>query len=227
MAGGEGTRLRPFTHTIPKPLLPIGRRPVAQIIVERLRENHFNEIIMTLGYAAELIRAYFQDGSRFDIPVSYYHEPYAMGTAGCLRRIPALREAPFLLTNGDLLTDLDYAAFLESHAQSGAVLTVASRMGTVPIPYGVLHVEDGAVQGVEEKPDHRFTFNAGIYAISPEALQYLPENGRADMTDLIAELLKAGKSVRSEELTGLWYDLAAVEDFDAALNELSRIGLKF
>jgi NDP-sugar pyrophosphorylase family protein len=126
-----------------------------------------------------------------------------------------------------LLTDLNYAGFLEKHVSSGASLTVASRSGKVPIPYGVLHVENGVVEGVEEKPDHEFTFNAGIYAVSPEALDFLPAEGRCDMTDLIAELLRGGKVVRSEELTGLWYDLAAVEDFDAALNELHRIGLKF
>src|SRR5688500_4640745 len=119
MAGGEGTRLRPFTHTIPKPLLPIGRKPVAQLIIERLASHGFSEIIMSLGYAADLIRAYFQDGSRFGVKITYYEERERLGTAGCLAHLPQLRDEPFLVTNGDLLTDLDYRAMLDNHVAGG------------------------------------------------------------------------------------------------------------
>jgi len=160
MAGGEGTRLRPFTHTIPKPLLPIGRKPVAQIIIERLAAHGITDIIMSVGYAADIIRAYFQDGRRFGVRISYYHEREKLGTAGCLAHLPALRDEPFLVTNGDLLTDLDYRDLLARHNADGAALTVATRTQTVSLPYGVLEIAPpppGApstrrVTGVREKP---------------------------------------------------------------------------
>lgn len=228
MAGGEGTRLRPFTRSIPKPLLPIGRKPVAQIIVERLRDCGIVDVTMTLEYGAELIRAYFQDGSQFGVRIGYFQEPRKMGTAGCLRHLPGLREGgrPFLVTNGDILTDLDYAALLREHDSSGAAMTVATRRGEIAIPYGVLQVDSGAcISGVEEKPTMAYTFNAGVYAISPAALDLIPENPESPgfpMTDLITSLVGAGHEVRSWPIDGLWFDLARVDDFEKALEELER-----
>jgi NDP-sugar pyrophosphorylase family protein len=222
MAGGEGTRLRPFTQTIPKPLLPLGRKPIAQISVERLRECGITEITMTLGYAAELIRAFFQLGAQFGVRVSYYHEPTKMGTAGCLAHIPELREAPFLVSNGDILTDLDYCQFLEEHIASGAALTLATRREQMTIPYGVLKLDGERILGVEEKPAIDYTFNAGIYAVSPSALQLIPREGVFDMTDLVNALLADSQVVRSVPLAGLWFDLARVDDFDKALAQIER-----
>ena len=225
MAGGEGPRLRPFTHTIPKPLLPIGRKPVAQIIIERLASQGFEEIIMSLGYAADLIRAYFQDGRRFGVKISYFEEKERLGTAGCLAHLPALKSEPFLVTNGDLLTDLDYRAMLGDHTASGASLTVATRTQTISLPYGVLNVEGGVVTGVQEKPVHQYACNAGIYAISPDALELVPATGPSDMTDLIARLLQRGSAVKPKEITGYWFDLAQAQDFDRALETLEELGL--
>jgi NDP-mannose synthase len=222
MAGGEGTRLRPFTQTIPKPLLPLGRKPIAQIIVERLRDCGITEITMTLGYAAELIRAFFQTGSQFGVNVKYFHEPTKMGTAGCLAHIPELREVPFLVSNGDILTDLDYCAFLAEHEQSDAALTVATRRENVLIPYGVLQLDGSRVLGVEEKPRMDYCFNAGVYAVSPQCLELVPADRAFDMTDLSNSLLKSGKEVRSVRLEGLWFDLARVDDFEKALAQIEQ-----
>ncbi len=225
MAGGEGTRLRPFTHTIPKPLLPIGRKPVAQLIIERLAEHGFTDVIMSLGYAADLIRAYFQDGKRFGVNITYFEETVRLGTAGCLAHLPELREAPFLVTNGDLLTDLDYSTFLKEHVETGASLTVAVRNQTVNLPYGVLNIENGHVTGVQEKPVHSYACNAGIYALSPDALQLVPQQGPSDMTDLIGRLLEQGRLVKPYEVTGFWFDLAQARDFDKALETLEKMGI--
>lgn len=222
MAGGEGTRLRPFTQTIPKPLLPLGRKPIAQIIVERLRECGITDITMTLGYAAELIRAFFQNGAQFGVKVSYFHEPTKMGTAGCLAHIPELRDAPFLVSNGDILTDLDYCAFLDSHAASGAALSLATRREQITIPYGVLKLEGDRILGVEEKPNMDYCFNAGVYAVSPVALKLIPPDRPFDMTDLVNALLAAGQHVRNVPLNGLWFDLARVDDFEKALAQLEQ-----
>lgn len=222
MAGGEGKRLRPFTHSIPKPLLPIGRKPVAQIIVERLRKAGFEEIIMSLGYGADLIRAFFQDGSQFGAKITYYQEPSKMGTAGCLAHIKGLDGGPFLVTNGDILTDLDYVTFLQAHNNGGAAMTVAVRRDEIAIPYGVLKLNGGDVCEVEEKPVLNYCFNAGIYALSPESVSFVPPGEPSDMTDLITKLLAAKKRVASYALDGLWFDLARVDDFEKALAELER-----
>lgn len=225
MAGGEGTRLRPFTHTIPKPLLPIGRKPVAQMIIERLAEHGFTDIVMSLGYAADLIRAYFQDGRRFGVNITYYEEKQKLGTAGCLAHLPELRGEAFLVTNGDLLTNLDYSDLLQCHAASGASLTVATRTETVSLPYGVLHLEDGAVTGVQEKPVHTYACNAGIYALSPSVIDLVPPDTPSDMTDLISKLLQQGQSVRPYEVSGYWFDLAEARDFDRAIETLGKMDL--
>ncbi len=225
MAGGEGTRLRPFTHTIPKPLLPIGRKPVAQLIIERLADHGFTEIIMSLGYAADLIRAYFQDGKRFGVRITYYQEKEKLGTAGCLAHLPKLREEPFLVTNGDLLCDLNYRDLLDKHVASNAGLTVAVRTETLTLPDGVLHLDNGNVTGVQEKPVHSYVCNAGIYALSPDSVRQVPADQPSDMTDLIARLLESGIAVRPYEVTGYWFDLAEARDFDRAIQTLGEMGL--
>lgn len=222
MAGGEGKRLRPFTNSIPKPLLPIGRKPIAQIIIERLRDAGFTRVIMSLEYGADLIRAYFRDGSPFGIEIAYYQEPHKLGTAGCLANIPELAAATFLVTNGDILTDLDYAAFLAGHMASDAALTVATRREVISVPYGVLELNNGHVSGVTEKPSYDLWINAGIYALSPPAVGLIPAGRKFDMTDLVAAVAKGGGAVRAHEITGLWHDLATVEDFEKASEEITR-----
>ena len=223
MAGGEGTRLRPFTHSIPKPLLPIGRKPIAQIIVERLRDCSIPRITMAVNYGADLVRAYFGNGSQFGVQIDYYHEPRKLGTAGALAHIDGLDDAPFLVTNGDILTGLDYGAFLAGHGASGAAMTVATRQDAMTIPYGVLKfAENGLIAGVDEKPRTDYTFSAGVYAISPGAVAAIPTKGPFDMTDLINRLVGEGAVVRNHAVEALWFDLANVDDFEKALAELER-----
>jgi NDP-sugar pyrophosphorylase family protein len=222
MAGGEGRRLRPFTYTIPKPLLPVGKRPIAEIIVTRLRDCGIADLIMTLGSGGDLIRAYFRDGSQFGVRISYFQETAPLGTGGCLKRIPELREAPFLVTNGDILTDVDFSELLDAHTASQAVLTVGTRWDESTIPYGVLDVENGHVRSVEEKPTRRYCFNAGVYGVSPAAIDFIPEDGVFDMTDLINQAVAADSEVRAFELSGLWFDLARVDDFEKAIARLEQ-----
>jgi NDP-sugar pyrophosphorylase family protein len=222
MAGGEGARLRPFTYSIPKPLLPIGRKPIAQIIVERLRECGICDIVMSVNYGADLIRAFFQDGSQFGVRISYYQEAQRLGTAGCLAHIPGLRDGPLLVTNGDILTVTDYARFVRDHGESGAALTVATRRETMTIPYGVLELDGDTVRSVEEKPTMAYCFSAGIYALSPTALELVPADRAFDMTDLVNALAVAGNRVRAAQLEGVWYDLARAGDFDRALAEIEK-----
>jgi NDP-sugar pyrophosphorylase family protein len=222
MAGGEGTRLRPFTHVIPKPLLPIGRRPVAHIIIERLAAAGFPRVLMTLEYGAELIQAYFRDGQQFGVEIDYHREPRKLGTAGCLGDVAELRSrtGAFLVSNGDVLTDLDYAEFLRRHEQSGAALTVATWAERISVRYGMMRVEEGRVLGVDEKPVLSFPINAGIYALSPRVLDLIPHGREFPMTDLINAALAAGQEVRAEAVEGIWFDLSCTEDFEKATARL-------
>ena len=223
MAGGEGTRLRPFTHSIPKPLLPIGRKPIAQIIIERLRDCGILHITMAVNYGAELIRAYFGHGTQFGVQLDYYHEPRKLGTAGALAQIIKPDDEPFLVTNGDILTVLDYGAFLQNHVAAKAAMTVATRNDTMTIPYGVLRFNaDGNVEGVTEKPSTNYIFSAGIYALAPSVVAHIPHEQPLDMTDLINTLAATGEVVRAHPIEGLWFDLANVDDFEKALAELEQ-----
>lgn len=220
MAGGEGLRLRPFTHTIPKPLLPLGRKPVAQLIIERLAQCGIRNVIMALGYRSDLIRAFFQDGSQFGVSIRYFTDPTKLGTAGALAYLEDLDRAPFLVTNGDIIADLDYAEFLRAHAQSQALISVAIREATLPIPYGVVETDNERVVAITEKPAYTYRFNAGIYALSPAARRLVPRGQPYDMTDLISAAIAQGHFVRAVPLTGFWYDLARVDDFEHALREI-------
>jgi mannose-1-phosphate guanylyltransferase len=222
MAGGEGTRLRPFTHVIPKPLLPIGRRPVAHVIVDRLAHFGIRDVVMTLEYGAPLIQAYFRDGSQFGVRLSYYQEPKKRGTAGALRDIGILvgRKESFLVTNGDVLTDLDYRGFLQRHGASGAAMTVATWAERITVRYGVMEVEAGEVRGVQEKPVLSFPVNAGVYAVHPRLLKLIPEDQEFPMTDLINAALGVGERVRAEPIPGLWFDLSCTGDFEKAATRL-------
>ncbi len=220
MAGGEGLRLRPFTRTIPKPLLPIGRKPVAQLIIERLAQCGIRDVIMALGYQSDLIRAFFQDGSQFGVRIRYFVDPTKLGTAGALAYLDDIADRPFLVTNGDIIADVDYARFLDEHVESGAAMSVAVREATVPIPYGVVEVSEGRITQIVEKPSYTYTFNAGIYALDPPTRTLIPRGTAFDMTDLIAAAIEKMLPVRAVPLTGFWYDLARVDDFEKALREI-------
>lgn len=222
MAGGEGQRLRPFTNTIPKPLLPIGRKPVAQVIVERLRASGFTHVTMALGYGADLVRAYFRDGSQFGLSIDYFEEPVKMGTAGCLSMIKGLnRQQAILVTNGDVLTELDYRAFLDAHIHNAVPMTVATVHRESVCAYGVFDVEEGRLIRVREKPKFSYIANAGIYALSPGALAQIPQGSPYDMTDLINKLIEKGTPPAIHNIDGFWFDLATVDDFDKATEQLA------
>lgn len=221
MAGGEGTRLRPFTHTIPKPLLPIGRKPIAQIIIERLRSHGITDITMSLGYASEMIQAYFQDGSRFGVNLSYYVETEKLGTAGCLGKISEFHSGePFLVTNGDIISDVDYTDLISEHKKSASDMTVTVRQENVDIPYGVINIKGESIVSVDEKPALTYLFNAGIYVVNPRTVTECEISGKIDMTDVINTVLRQGKTVRPYKLEGVWIDLARVQDFDKVLENI-------
>lgn len=222
LAGGMGTRLRPLTFSIPKPLLPIGEKPILQRIIQQLRDAGITGIILATGYQAELIRAFCGDGSKFGVDVTYVHEQKPLGTAGPASALKGqLAPGEFLLLmNGDLITDLDFHAFIESALASGCPLTVAYAKHTYRSPYGVLSIADGAVQAVTEKPETEYAISAGIYCLSSAALDLIPADTFFTMPDLMKRLLAAGQRIHAYPITGTWMGLESIEHFNEAVKQL-------
>lgn len=224
LAGGLGTRLRPLTFSLPKPLLPVGEKPILQRIIEQLRAAGITDIVLATGYQAELVQAFCGDGSKFGVRVSYVHEPKPLGTAGPASALKG-RISPgelLLLMNGDLITDLDFRAFVESSRASACDLTVAYAKYTYRSPYGVLSISDGAVQGVTEKPETEYAISAGIYCLSSAALDLIPADTFFTMPELMARLLAAGQRIHAYPITGTWMGLESIEHFNEAVTKLPQ-----
>lgn len=217
LAGGEGARLRPLTYSIPKPLLPIGRKPILEIIIERLQNHGFTDIILNVGYKAELIEAYFRDGSSLDVKITYFQEDKPFGTVGPVKLIEHLLDnQPFITMNGDLLTDLDFGEMYNAHVDELAELTMATKIYNVRLPYGIVSKQDSKIVSITEKPELEFLINAGIYVVSPSALDIIPKDESFDMTDLIQMLINQGRRVKTYYIDGEWQDLGTMESYEEA-----------
>jgi NDP-sugar pyrophosphorylase family protein len=224
MAGGKGKRLRPLTYAIPKPLLPIGERPILEILLAQLKASGFTAVYISTGYKAELIRSYFGDGSRVGLAIEYVHEPEELGTAGALALIKDKLTRPFLMVNGDVLTKLDYRRFFDFHVSEAAAMTVGGVDYRVKIPFGVIESENGVVSGVTEKPTADYLVAAGIYALNPEALDSMSEPVRVDVPDLMMRLVKEGKKVLTYRITDPWLDVGKLSDYERASEEVASWG---
>ncbi len=224
LAGGMGTRLRPLTFSIPKPLLPVGEKPILQRIIEQLRDAGISDIVLATGYHAELVRAFCGDGSKFGVSVTYVHEQKPLGTAGPAAALSdQIPPGEFLLLmNGDLITDLDFRAFVASSRASGCELTVAYAKHVYRSPYGVLSIADGAVQGVTEKPETEYAISAGIYCLSSAALHLIPNDRFFTMPELMTKLLAAGQRIHAYPITGTWMGLESIEHFNEAVKKLPQ-----
>lgn len=222
LAGGQGTRLLPYTTVLPKPLMPIGDRPVLDIVVRQLKRTGFERITIATGYLAELIEVFFGDGTSYGIPIDYYREREPLGTVGALALIDGLQD-DFLVMNGDVLTDIDYGALLEHHRVSDAVATIATTMREVQISLGVLHREDAEdparLTGYSEKPILSHEVSMGVYCFSPAVLDYIEPQVRLDFPDLTLRLIGAGEIVRGWHSDGYWLDIGRHEDYQHAQEE--------
>jgi NDP-sugar pyrophosphorylase family protein len=220
MAGGQGTRLQPFTHTIPKPLLPVGRKPILQIIIEQFRNFGFTDIAITTGYKADLIEAYFQDGKKFGVDIQYVVEEKQLGTAGGLGKLRDWLDQPTLLINGDILTKTDFKKMFQFHLdQDKSLMTVGIKQQSFPIPFGVAELQEKIIVKVTEKPTLTFPIIAGIYIVSQEILHYISGNEYLDITDVIKTLINDKKAISSYTITDYWKDIGRIDDFDEVLKE--------
>jgi len=226
LAGGKGVRLRPLTYTIPKPLLPVGERPILEEIVERLKASGFLDLVIAVGYRAELIETYFRDGAQLGVRIDYVRESHALGTAGPLSLVRAALalpdDEPLLVMNGDILTDLDMGAFIEQHRRGGCELTVATREFRLQHPYGVVRTDGGRVTGITEKPVEADVVSAGIYAVQPSALDAIPRDAFFDMPDLVNALVAAGRPVGAYPFDGEWLAIDRLEQLEDAARLLAE-----
>lgn len=215
MAGGLGTRLRPLTESVPKPLLPVGGRPLIEHILEQLHAGGVRQVSVTTHYKPEVIKDHLGDGSRFGVDIDYVNEDAPLGTAGALGMM-APWDSTLLVINGDVLTRANYRAMLEFHRQHRAVLTVGVRQYEVQVPYGVVESDGVHVKGINEKPLLRFFVNAGVYLLEPELHARLSTGQRLDMTQFIESLVAAKERVVTFPISEYWLDIGQLPDYEQA-----------
>jgi dTDP-glucose pyrophosphorylase/CBS domain-containing protein len=216
MAGGFGTRLLPLTAQRPKSMLPVGDRPLLEVIVDQLRQAGVKRVHFATHYKANIIERHFGDGQRFGITIGYISEHEPLGTAGALALMEHSDE-PLLVMNGDILSEVNLASMLDFHRTHEAALTVAVRAYEVQVPYGVLRTEGVEVKAIDEKPVLSHLVNAGIYLLQPSACRLVPAGRRFDMTELIAAAVAAGMRVISFPLRESWLDIGRTDDYRRAI----------
>lgn len=218
VAGGQGQRLRPLTSSIPKPMLPIGGRPLLEVMVRRLVDQGFCNLFISVNYLAEVVMEHFGDGDRFGARVTYLEEDRPLGTAGALGKLGGKVAHPILVLNGDLLTEVDFAAMMDFHVTSGNEITVGTRLYRHQVPYGVALLEGDRMTALKEKPTYDWLVSAGIYCLSPSVLGLIPSEEYCDMPDLLSRALEA-KRVGAYPIHEYWADIGHLEDYHRANNE--------
>jgi dTDP-glucose pyrophosphorylase/CBS domain-containing protein len=215
MAGGKGTRLGPLTRETPKPMLPVGDRPLLEHIVEQLQTSGISRVALTTHYKSEVISEHFGDGRDFGVDIEYFAEDEPLGTAGGLSLVPDTDE-PLLVMNGDILTRVNFRALLDFHREHEAAMTVCVRQEELKLPYGLVEADGEAVTGIDEKPTITHFINAGIYLIDPVARPYVPRGTAFEMPDLVARLIEHGLPVVRFPLREYWVDIGLTETYEQA-----------
>jgi len=216
MAGGLGVRMHPLTESCPKPLLPVAGKPILEHIVERAKADGFSRFFFAIRYLGHMIEEHFGDGSRLGVKIDYLREDDPLGTAGALALLNPKPNVPFVVTNGDVLTDIRYDELLDYHVRNSATATMAVRLYEWQHPFGVVHTQGIEIQRVEEKPIHRTHVNAGVYVLQPEVLFFLPEVGKFDMPSLFEALKSGGLKTIVYPMHEPWLDVGRPSDYSQA-----------
>jgi dTDP-glucose pyrophosphorylase/CBS domain-containing protein len=219
MAGGYGKRLLPLTEQLPKPMLPVGDRPLLELTIQQLRRSGIRDISLTTHYLPESIVQHFGDGSAFGVRLSYLKEDHPLGTAGGIRLMKRTCN-PFIVINGDIITGVPFREMLDFHRKHHALLTVGVRKYEVEVPFGVVDLDEVYVNQIREKPSFNFFINAGAYLLEPETYDFIPSGRRFDMTELIQTLIDAGKVVVSFPIMEYWLDIGRHEDYVKAQEDV-------
>ena len=229
MAGGMGTRLRPHTENCPKPLLSVAGKPILEHIIERAKLEGFNRFVFAIHYLGHMIEAHFGDGFRLGVQIDYLREQAPLGTAGALGLLNPLPDAPIVVTNGDVITDIRYGELLDFHTRHDAAATMAVRIHEWQHPFGVVQTKGVDIIGFQEKPVARSHINAGVYALDPKALSVLTVNEHCDMPALFERLQTAAKRTVAYPMHEPWLDVGRPDDLKQANTENAiklRNGLK-
>lgn len=222
MAGGLGTRLRPHTENCPKPLLLVSGKPMLEHIIERAKLEGFNHFVLAIHYLGQMIEDYFGNGERLQVRIDYLHENTPLGTAGALGLLNPRPNAPFVVTNGDVITDIRYGELLDFHIRHNAVATMAVRVHEWQHPFGVVQMNGVEIVGFEEKPVAISHINAGIYALDPTALNVLCTDTHSDMPSLFERLQTEGQRTVAYPMHEPWLDVGRPEDYEIANNETKK-----
>ncbi len=224
MAGGMGTRLRPHTEGCPKPLLPVAGKPMLEHIIERAKQEGFNQFVLAIHYLGHMIEDYFGNGERLGVQINYLREEAPLGTAGALSLLNPMPDAPFVVTNGDVMTDIRYGELLDFHIRHAAAATMAVRVHEWQHPFGVVQMQGVNIVGFEEKPTARSHINAGVYALDPAALSVLTADNRCDMPTLFERLQAQTKRTVAYPMHEPWLDVGRPDDLATVrLNATKKI----
>lgn len=223
MLGGLGTRLRPLTNDIPKPMLRVGNKPILETIIEGFKQFGYSHFIFSVNYKKEVIQEYFQNGTAFDVTIEYVEEEKRMGTAGALSLIRNRPTMPFFVMNGDLLTQINFEQLMDFHIEHKSIATMCVREYEYQIPYGVIETEGTNLLTIKEKPTYRNFVNAGIYVFNPEVFEYIPQNEFYDMPKLFEQLIQKSRKTSVFPIREYWLDIGQINDFNRANNEFKEL----
>ncbi len=223
LAGGKGTRLRPYTWVLPKPLMPLGEEPILEVVIRQLKKSGFGKIILAVNHQAEIIKAVIGDGQRFGMEIIYSLETEPLSTMGPLKLMKDLPEN-FLVMNGDILTDLDYSALFEHHVKSENLFTISSYEREHRVDYGVLHLDnDNYLIGFEEKPVQKYNVSMGIYILNKKVLDFIPSGRPFGFDHLMHKLLLEKQKVQVRTHGGLWLDIGRPDDYMQAIDSFDKL----
>jgi NDP-sugar pyrophosphorylase family protein len=219
LAGGKGTRLKPYTISLPKPLVPIGDMPILEIIIRKLSKSGFDHITITVNHMADIIRAYFNDGSKWGVKIDYSLESKPLSTMGPLKLIKDLPEN-FLIMNGDVLTDIDFNEFYNYHVNNDNIFTVSAFSREQKVDYGVLEIGiDNKLVNFIEKPTNRYNVSMGVYMANKRILDYIPENQFYGFDHLMLDLITLKLPATVKIHSGYWLDIGRPDDYEKACND--------
>jgi NDP-sugar pyrophosphorylase family protein len=227
LAGGKGTRLGPYTKILPKPLVPIGDMPILEVLLRQLKRSGVDEVVITVGYLAGILQAFFGDGSRLGLRITYSVEELPLGTAGPLSLIKGIDES-FMVVNGDVLTTLRYSDLVQAHINQKAMATIAVHCRTVHIDFGVVKSDDDhRIIGYSEKPSYEYLVSMGVYVFHPGVLELIPYNQYLDFPDLVLKMINAGEKVIGFPYSGYWQDLGRPDDYELASKDFESMRDQF
>ncbi len=222
MAGGEGKRLRPLTNDVPKPLLPVGIKPIMQILIEKLKEIDLTDIIVTTHYKERMIRDYFKDGENLGVKISYSYENKKLGTAGPLKLLQNELTDTFLVVNGDILTKFNFRKIIDFHFKHQKLPTIGVIEYKLKIPYGVVITTNGIIKEVNEKPAFNFLILAGIYILNKNSLNFIPQGTYFDLPDLINSMILSKMKIKYFPIEDHWIDIGSIEEYEKAIKNINE-----